>query len=114
MPFLLGMGLLNCREMRLLLVVNGVVAAAAGSATLVLLLIAPLGLAAVLTLTLLVTLVCLAGGMAGDLVLWRLLRGGGQGESVSGSVTLGRVQPGEGRPLHGSAATPSLTERRQR
>jgi hypothetical protein len=103
---------LNRRDLRLLLVVNGCVAGAAGATTLVLLLIAPLGLAAVLTLTVLVSLVCLAGGVAGDLVLWRLLRSGGN--SGDGSLPIGRVVAGEGLPLAGRAGTPSLTERRGR
>lgn len=107
-----GVTHLNRRDLRLLLVVNGCVAGAAGATTLVLLLIAPLGLAAVLTLTVLVSLVCLAGGMAGDLVLWRLLRNGNGGGE--GGLPMGRVVAGEELPLPGRAGTPSLTERRGR
>lgn len=58
---------------KLVLVVNSLVALLTAGATLVLLLIAPLGLATVLTCTLLVGLFTLAGGLAGDLLIWRLV-----------------------------------------
>jgi len=56
---------------RLLVVVNALVALLCAGGTLVLLLIAPLGLAAVLGCTLLVGMLSFVAGLAGDLVIWR-------------------------------------------
>ncbi len=66
---------MNPRTFRLMLLVNGCVALVTTGLTLVLLLIAPLGLAAVITITLLVATLTMGGGVAADLVLWRLLPG---------------------------------------
>jgi len=60
--------------LKLLLIVNGLVALLCAGGTLVLLLIAPLGLAAVLGCTLLVGLISFGAGLAGDLVIWRRTR----------------------------------------
>jgi hypothetical protein len=76
---------------KLVLVVNGLVALLTAGATLVLLLIAPLGLATVLTCTLLVGLFTMAGGLAGDLLIWRWLGKGthlGDGGRSSGPAGL--------------------------
>lgn len=76
---------------KLVLAVNGLVALLTAGATLVLLLIAPLGLATVLTCTVLVSLFTLAGGLAGDLLLWRLLGKGahlGDGGGAPGPAGL--------------------------
>jgi len=76
---------------KLLLVVNGLVALLTTGATLVLLLIAPLGLATVLTCSVLVGLFTMAGGLAGDLLIWRWLGKGthlGDGGRSSGPTGL--------------------------
>lgn len=58
---------------RLALLINGVVALLTSGVSLVVLLIAPLGLATVITLTLLIGLCSFGGGLAGDaLLLWAL------------------------------------------
>lgn len=58
---------------RLALLINDLVALLTSGVSLVLLLIAPLGLATVITLTLLIGLCSFGGGLAGDaLLLWAL------------------------------------------
>lgn len=58
---------------RLALLINGVVALLTSGVSLVVLLIAPLGLATVTTLALLIGLCSFGGGLAGDaLLLWAL------------------------------------------
>lgn len=58
---------------RLALLINGLLALLTSGISLVLLLIAPLGLATVITLTLLIGLCSFGGGLAGDaLLLWAL------------------------------------------
>ena len=96
-----------------MLLVNSCVALATAAITLVLLLIAPLGLAAVLTITLLVALLTMLAGVVGDLVLWRLLlptRPGAELGDGSGTGQLGR---GRGVSLLGRGLG-RLPERRQR
>lgn len=63
---------------RLVVLVNACVALVISGVSLVLLLIAPLGLAAVISLTLWIAFCSLVGGLVGDLLLIRLLpeRGG--------------------------------------
>lgn len=64
--------------MPLILLANGGVALLTSGTTLLLLLIAPLGLAAVLTCTVLVALLSFGAGVVKDLLLWRWLgRDGG-------------------------------------
>lgn len=89
----------NPKDMRLVLLANGAVALAASAFTLVLLLIAPLGLAAVLTCTVLVALVTLAGGVMADLMLWRLLLPRLVARAISSSETDGVVEAWPGQPL---------------
>lgn len=91
---------------KLVLVVNGLVALLTTGATLVLLLIAPLGLATVLTCTLLVGLFTLAGGVAGDLLIWRLV---GKGSHLVD----GGGAPGPAGLTH-VISTPLLNRRRRR
>jgi hypothetical protein len=100
-------------EVRMFLVVNGGVALLSGGVTLVLLLIAPLGLATVITLTLLVTLICFVGGVAGDLLLWRWLLPEGASLSREGQRNEGRLVGGRSLPL-GSPHTGRLRGRRER
>jgi hypothetical protein len=59
---------------RALLVANGCVALITSSAALVVMLIAPLGLAAVITCTLLVAVLCFSAGLVADVLLWRLFQ----------------------------------------
>lgn len=61
------------RAVRSMLVANGCVALTTGAATLVVLLIAPLGLAAVVTCTVMVGLVSFGMGLVADVLLWRYL-----------------------------------------
>jgi hypothetical protein len=65
---------MSSSTLKLLVLVNALVALLCAGATLVLLLIAPLGLAAVLACTLLVGLISFGAGLAGDLVIWRRTR----------------------------------------
>ena len=86
---------------RALLVANGCVALITSSAALVVLLIAPLGLAGVITCTLLVALLCFSAGLVADVVLWRLLQANGTGpgfDGPRGSILAGGRLPFLGRP----------------
>lgn len=96
----------NPRDMRLVLLANGAVALAVSAITLVLLLIAPLGLAAVLTCTVLVALVSFAGGVVADLMLWRLL--------VPRLVARALSTPERGGVVDGSIDQPLLSQPRGR
>ncbi|MFM8525891.1 MAG: CRISPR-associated protein Csx18 [Cyanobacteriota bacterium] len=60
-------------KVRLSLLLNLLIAIINGSATLVVLLIAPLGLAGVVTCTVMVAVLSLITGLIGDLLLWRLV-----------------------------------------
>jgi hypothetical protein len=91
---------------KLMLVVNGLVALLTAGATLVLLLIAPLGLATVLTCTLLVWLFTLTGGLAGDLLIWRLVGKGTYLADKGGA-------PGPAGLTHGRS-TPQLNRSQKR
>lgn len=68
---------MSSSTLRLILVVNALTALLTALGTLVVLLIAPLGLAAVLSCTLLVALLTFGAGIAGDLVIWRRSPSGG-------------------------------------
>lgn len=65
--------------LRLLLLVNTLVALVTSGGALVVLLIAPLGLAAVVSCTLLVAALTFSAGLAADLLLWRRLQPGAPG-----------------------------------
>lgn len=86
---------------KLFLLVNGLVALLTAGATLVLLLIAPLGLATVLTCTVLVGLFTLAGGLAGDLLIWRLVERRLPSADLDGGQSLGHPISGKESPLLG-------------
>jgi hypothetical protein len=91
---------------KLILLANSLVALLTSGVTLVLLLIAPLGLATVLTCTLLVGLFTLAGGLAGDLLIVRLVgRGTAWGD--------GGGAPGPAGLTHRNT-TPQLNRSRRR
>jgi hypothetical protein len=81
--------------LRLIVVVNALTALLTAFGTLVLLLIAPLGLAAVLSCTLLVALLTFGAGIAGDLVIWRRSPSSG---FVSGGMAAG-LNRAAGLPL---------------
>lgn len=101
------------RAMRSLLLVNGCVALITSAGALVVLLIAPLGLAAVLSCTLLVALLSFAAGLLADVLLWRILGAPGAldaGAAGGGSTSL---QAGRGRALQSGQAA-RLPEPRQR
>jgi len=95
--------------LKLIVVVNALVALLTGLGTLVLLLIAPLGLAAVLSCTLLVVLLTFGAGLVGDLVIWRRSPSGGLG---SGGIAAGLNRAAE-LPLPKSKSS-QLPTRRQR
>lgn len=80
---------------KLVLAVNGCVALLTAGATLVVLLIAPLGLAAVLTCTVLVAVLAFTGGVAADLLIWRNLSNGGSPDRAEPR----RMEPGGGAAL---------------
>ena len=61
------------RTVRALVLTNACVALITSGGALVVLLIAPLGLAAVISCTVLVALLSFCAGLAADVVLWRLL-----------------------------------------
>jgi hypothetical protein len=95
--------------LRLIVVVNALAALLTALGTLVLLLIAPLGLAAVLSCTLLVALLTFGAGMVGDLVIWRRLPSDG---FDFGGMTAG-LNSAAGLPFPKSE-TSQLPARRQR
>jgi hypothetical protein len=85
---------------RLALLINGLVALLTSGVSLVVLLIAPLGLATVITLTLLIGLCSFGGGLAGDaLLLWALpaARNRGTERQRPGAVSNRRL-PARGLP----------------
>jgi hypothetical protein len=85
---------------RLALLINGLVALLTSGVSLVVLLIAPLGLATVITLTLLIGLCSFGGGLAGDaLLLWALpgSRNRGTERQGPGAVSTRRF-PARGLP----------------
>lgn len=96
-----------------MLLANGCVALITSGGTLVVLLIAPLGLAAVLSCTLLVALLSFATGLAADVLLWRMLGGPGAGDAVAGGGWSTSLQAGRGSALQGGR-TARLPEQRQR
>lgn len=97
----------------LILLANGGVALLTSGATLVLLLIAPLGLAGVITCTMLVALISFGAGVVKDLLLWRWLGLAGGGASVSGARWAERFVDNQSKSLHGLRPE-RLPERRQR
>lgn len=101
------------RTLRIMLLVNGCVALATAAVTLLLLLIAPLGLAAVITITLLVALLTMLGGVLGDLVLWRLLLPSRPDRELGDGSSTGQLGAGTGGSLLGRGLG-RLPDRRQR
>ena len=85
------------RPLHLILLMNGCVALLTGGVALLVLLIAPLGLAAVITCTILVTALNFVGGVLADLVLWRLLPMGRGASPVSLPWLGKRSEDGGGR-----------------
>lgn len=105
---------IETRQLRLLLLVNGSIAMLIGAAALVLLLIAPLGLAAVITITVMVTLIAWVAGMIGDWLLLRLLLPKGQGDRRVSAPAARSMAPGEHLPLQDASARRRLPDPRQR
>ncbi len=103
----------SIRPLPMILLANGCVALVTSGAALLVLLIAPLGLTAVITCTALVAGLSFVGGVIADLVLWRLLPmgtgsswprtarwpSGGEGERSDATFGPGRPPrlPGQGR-----------------
>lgn len=99
--------------LKISVLLNLLVAMVNGAVTLVLLLIAPLGLATVVTCTVLVALVSFALGVVADVLLWRLLpadQAGGRGCAATSGQ---RMAGDRGRPAIGSGAV-RLPQRRGR
>jgi len=80
------------RALRAMLVANGCVSILTSAGALVVLLIAPLGLAAVLSCTLLVGLLSFGIGLAADVVLWRLWLAQGLGATLTDQTDT--IKPG--------------------
>ena len=92
---------LSRRTIRSLLLANGCVCLITSGGALVILLIAPLGLAAVIGCTVLVALLSFGAGLAADVVLLRLLLAsdqGGRGDQHA------EIQPGGGSRISGREA----------
>jgi len=99
--------------LKISVLLNLLLAMVNGAATLVLLLIAPLGLATVITCTVLVALISFALGVVADVLLWRLLpadQASGRGRS---SATGQRLAGSPGQPALGTGAA-RLPRRRGR
>lgn len=99
--------------LKISVLLNLLVAMVNGAVTLVLLLIAPLGLATVITCTVLVTLVSFALGVVADVLLWRLLPADQAIGHGRAATTDQRLAGDRGRPAIGSGAA-RLTQRRGR
>lgn len=85
----------------LILLANGGVALLTSGATLVLLLIAPLGLAGVITCTMLVALLSFGAGVLKDLLFWRWLGLAGGISNVAGSRRAERFLDNRSQSLAG-------------
>lgn len=100
-------------RLQLCVLLNLLLALVNGAATLVLLLIAPLGLAVVVTCTAIVTLLTFAGGLAGDLILWRWLLPGAAAQGPGSGESMTRIPTGR-RRLRLVSSARLLTQRRDR
>lgn len=85
------------RAIRSILLANGCVSIFTSAGALVVLLIAPLGLAAVLSCTLLVGLLSFSAGLTADVVLWRLFLAQGRGANLADQSD--PIEPGGLRAL---------------
>lgn len=87
------------RTVRALVLANACVALITSGGALVVLLIAPLGLAAVISCTVLVALLSFCAGLSADVVLWRLLLA--KGSNAGPDEPAASILPDSRMPLLG-------------